>query len=111
MPPSTPATARPQLFYAIGNQAFAILRPPARSTQRLSHHTLTMAEEAQQELTEHEAAIYDRQLRVWGVETQKRQKAGVVPPPVRRSHCRRRRRRRHLPPCAATIAVPSTIFS
>lgn len=25
-----------------------------------------------QELTEHEAAIYDRQLRVWGVETQKR---------------------------------------
>lgn len=26
-----------------------------------------------QELTEHEAAIYDRQLRVWGVETQKRQ--------------------------------------
>ena len=25
------------------------------------------------QLTEHEAAIYDRQLRVWGVETQKRQ--------------------------------------
>ncbi|PSC72192.1 SUMO-activating enzyme subunit 1B-1 [Micractinium conductrix] len=37
-----------------------------------------MAEEAQQELTEHEAAIYDRQLRVWGVETQKRLSAARV---------------------------------
>ncbi|KAL4450085.1 hypothetical protein ABPG77_010754 [Micractinium sp. CCAP 211/92] len=31
-----------------------------------------------QELTEHEAAIYDRQLRVWGVETQKRLSAARV---------------------------------
>lgn len=33
---------------------------------------------AGEQLTEHEAAIYDRQLRVWGVETQKRQ-VGVCP--------------------------------
>ena len=31
---------------------------------------------ADNQLTENEAAIYDRQLRVWGVETQKR-RAGL----------------------------------
>ena len=31
------------------------------------------------ELTEAEAAVYDRQLRVWGVETQKRYEIGLTP--------------------------------
>ncbi len=35
-------------------------------------NAMASSPKAGEQLTEHEAAIYDRQLRVWGVETQKR---------------------------------------
>ena len=74
-------------------------------------NAMASSPKAGEQLTEHEAAIYDRQLRVWGVETQKRRVEGCQrlraclqgrwlqlckPPPA--LQCRRPHRRRHSTP-------------
>ena len=80
----------------------------------ISRHTsMASSPKAGEQLTEHEAAIYDRQLRVWGVETQKRQVygAGGRADCHRADGCWSASPRRRCNAAAFTAACPANSFT